>query len=294
MSAREVVVLYSGGTDSTCVAALAAEQGAPRVHLLTFEESATRGTPVPTENVRRLKEKFGSRRFVHRVLGVDWLLRRVSYGRYFRDLRLHGLFMLATPGFSSLSWHARAVLYCLEHGVTESVDGVTRELAHFPGHMESVQAEFRRMYEHFGVRYRSPVREWEVPPDRRFLEQMVVDRHAELSATLEGLVGGGAPAVRSFARTTGSHLHDLGLMPAPDVKGTAHDRAMQHACYPFVLFNMLVFWHWLAWGDYAAYERRIAALLRDKTDDMIADLVDYRRQGLASALGAMERSDPHA
>src|SRR5258708_2807905 len=136
--------------------------------------------------------------------------------------------MLATPGFSSLSWHARTLLYCLEHGVSEAVDGVTRELAHFPGHMESVQAEFRRLYAHFGVRYRSPVRDWDVPPDRRFLEQMVVDRHAELGETLGKVVGGGGPAARPAARTTGRHLHEIGLMPVPDVKGTALDRSMQH------------------------------------------------------------------
>src|SRR5581483_10607856 len=145
------------------------------IHLLTFVETATRGSPLPRANVERLRKRFGADRFEHRVFPIDGLLRYWSYDGYLRSLLRHGFFMLATPGFSALSWHVRSILYCLEHGIKESADGLTRELMHFPGHMDAVIGRIRELYRHFGITYSNPVREWETPVDRQFLDHLIVD-----------------------------------------------------------------------------------------------------------------------
>jgi hypothetical protein len=269
-TAAECAVLYSGGSDSTCVAALMAERFA-RVHLLTFEELATRGSPSPAGNVERLRAEYGAERFVHRLFSVDRLLERVSYERYWRNLRRHGLYLLSTPGFSSLSWHARTVAYCLDHGLAHAADGVTRELQHFPGHLDGVLRLFQGLYAGFGIDYRNPVRDWDVPPDQQFLERLLVSPH-----------GFGPAPEASRARTTGAWLHARGLMPSDNVKGSALDQSMQHACYPFVLFNMFVFWRCLAYGDMAEYERREARLFAEKAETVRGWLEDYRRRGADS------------
>ena len=165
-SLRETAVVFSGGTDSTCAAALAAEQH-DRVHLLTYWEIATAKTIAPSRNIDKLRERFTAVEFVAHFLPVDPLVRHFSYDRYWSTFRRHKALVLATPGYSSLSWHTRTILYCLEHKLTSVSDGLTRELMHFPGHMTEVIELFRELYRSFGIEYTNPVRDWDVPPDRK-------------------------------------------------------------------------------------------------------------------------------
>lgn len=271
MAGAECALLYSGGSDSTCAAALMAERH-ERVHLLTFEDLATRGSPAPSGNVERLRAKYGVERFVHALIPVDRLLERISYERYWANLRRHGLYMAATPGFSSLCWHVRTIAYCLDRGIRHAADGVTREFTHFPGHQDAFLRLARALYADFGITYENPVRDWETPPEKKFLDALVSTHGFEQDA-----------AARP-RRTTGAWLYEHGLMPAPDVKGSHLDQSMQHSCYPFVLFNIFVFWYCLAYRDRAHFERRCAALFADKFAVARGWLEDYRARGPQSTL----------
>ena len=274
MGISECAILYSGGTDSTCVAALLAEQY-DRLHLLTFRELGTRGAPSPSQNVGKLQEKFGREKFHPHLISVDTLLRHISYDRYLWYVSRHGFFMLSTCGFSSLSWHVRTIVYCLDHGIRHAADGLTRELMHFPGHMDGVLVEIRELYGSFGIAYTNPIRNWDVPPDQRFLQRLVVDPH------------GFSPASEvPLSKTSGRYLYEQGLLPHPNVKGSSLDRAMQHACYPFVLFNIFAFWYYLSRHHYADYERRMVRLFQEKIRGLDPLLKEYQRAGRQSALGA--------
>lgn len=252
--AHPVAVLFSGGTDSTCAAALMANTR-PEVHLLTFYEHATRSSPIPTRNIENLKAHFPQVAFIHRLFPIDDLVRHFSYERYLRNIREFGLLVLATPGFSSLSWHTRAIQYCLENGITEVVDGLTRELMHFPGHMDAVIEDIRALYRDFGIIYANPVREWPTPPDQQFIDRVLVNRHEDF------LFG---DTVRKERGTTGQYLFDIGLLPAPNVKGSRMDHAMQHDCYPFALYNIMAFWGVLSASPYELFENKVAAVMREK------------------------------
>ncbi len=164
---NECVVIYSGGTDSTCTAALMAEKY-KKVHLLTFFEKGTEETPSPSKNVARLQKHFGSEKFSHQMLSTDKLVKKISYDHYFRFLLRHRFFMLSTCGFSSLSWHVRTIIYCLENNIMSVADGLTRELMHFPGHMDVIIKEFQKLYQAFGIQYTNPVRDWDTPRDHSF------------------------------------------------------------------------------------------------------------------------------
>lgn len=277
MGAQECAILYSGGTDSTCVAALLAQQY-DHSHLLTYEELGTRGAPSPRRNVEALQEKFGRGKFSHHLMSIDALLRYISYDQYLRYLIRHGLFVLSTPGFSSLSWHVRTIVYCLDHGIDHVADGLTRELMHFPGHMDGVLKEIRQLYESFDIDYTNPIREWDVPPDQRFVERLVVNPHGFVPSADDS----GAPP----EKTSGRYLYDVGLMPHPNVKGSALDRLMQHACYPLVLFNIFAFWYYLSRHEYADYEQRMVNLFRQKIVDMKRLLDEYKRVGAQSTLAS--------
>lgn len=250
---KECAVLFSGGTDSTCAAALCAEQF-DKVHLLTFFEKATQKSPIPRDAVRRLTEKYGADRFIHKVFNTDLLVRRLSYEKYIKNLSQHGFFLLSTPGFSSLSWHLSALKYCLDHGIQAVRDGMTKELMHLPGHMPGVRQLLSDFYGRFDISFGSPVIEWDVPPDQRFLDRLIVDRHGFANS----------PNLQSSAATTGAWLYDRGLAPNPNVKGSLFDRLEQHDCYPYIVYNMFVFWLYAPLFGMKSFEEGVIKLMQEK------------------------------
>jgi hypothetical protein len=252
---EKVCLLYSGGSDSTCVAALAA-RNAKSIHLLTFSEMATRNSPLPTENTNLLKARYPLTEFLSFHYDIDPMVRFFSYENYLTGLWKHGMLILATCAYSSLAWHVETIRHCRKQGITTVQDGLTRELMHFPGHMDEVIEEFRKLYASFGIAYTNPVREWQVPPDQQFIDQVIVNSHAS-----EYFLG---DTNRSGRKTTGQFLYSEGIFPSPNVKGSRWDFLHQHECYPFALYNILTFWHFLAFTSYPDYCQRVASLVSDK------------------------------
>lgn len=125
---------------------------------------------------------------------------------------------------------------------------------HFPGHMTSVILGFKKLYESHNINYENPVREWDTPPDRQFIDQVIINRHAEYSLT---------DAFVQNRKTTGKYLFSLGILPSENVKGTKLDFNMQHDCYPYVLYNILVFFWYLPWMHYSLFEMRILEIMQD-------------------------------
>ncbi len=275
--AGRAALLYSGGTDSTCAAALFAERF-EEVHLLTFYEHATRNSPTPSTNVGRLQKRFPSVQFLHRTISVDGLVRFFWYERYLSLFRKFGYLVLATPGFSSLSWHVRTITYCLEHDITHVADGLTRELMHFPGHMDAVVEIWRELYKHFGITYENPVRDWQTPPDHQFIDQVLVNRHDG-----EFFLGDRSTAQN---KTTGQYLFAQGIFPHPDLKGSRLDFNMQHDCYPFSLYNVLAFWGHLAREPYPVFEEHIRRLMAEKAR-VARTLLEEHQRGTGDALTLM-------
>ena len=272
-----VAVLFSGGTDSTCTAVLMAPTHT-EVHLLTFHEHATRFSPEPRANVLLLQKHFPQTIFHHQMFSVDSLVRHLCYERYIRNVAKHGLLALANPGFSALSWHIRTIVYCLEHDITKVVDGLTRELMHFPGHMDAVVAEIRLLYRKFGIIYENPVREWHTPPDQQFIDKVIVNRHEDF------LFGDWQ---HGSERTTGRYLFELGLFPSPNIKGSSIDFSMQHDCYPFSLYNIIAFWGYLSVEPYPLFCDRIARIMQEKIASAKQLIEEYRALGERSHMDVL-------
>lgn len=226
---NKCAILFSGGTDSLCTAALACEKF-EEVHLLTFFEKATEASPVPEENFLKLKAKYPAVKLYHSVISTDSLVRFLSYHDYFRSLVKFHFLNLATPGLSSLSWHISTIHYCRKNAINTVFDGMTKELLHLPGHMPEIRELFESLYYENQMAFSSPVMSWDVPPDQRFMDKLIVDRH--------GFTINAKPQVR----TTGQWLYEKGLLPHPNIKGSLFDQRTQHDCYPFVVYNMLFFW----------------------------------------------------
>lgn len=278
-SPDSALLLFSGGTDSTCAAALLAERFS-ELHLRTYFERGTARSPLPTGNAAKLRAHFPSLRFPHEAISTDCLVRAIAYHRYLSRLARHRLYVLATPGFSTLSWHVRTIVECRRLGVKYAADGLTRELMHFPGHMDTVLPHFRALYARFDITYENPVREWQIPRDQQFLDRLLVDRH--------GFVLDGVTPTKP-ARTTGQYLFEKGIFPHPNVKGSAYDREMQHDCYPFVLYNIFAFWQVMSRRTEAEFSGRMGEIFGELSAVAGDWLEEYFERGAASFLaGALE------
>jgi hypothetical protein len=269
-SPNKCVVVFSGGTDSTCVASLMAKKY-DEIHLLTFFEEGTKDEPFLIDNVNKLKKKYPSVKFKHYVCSTDNLVRLISYNKYFYFFRKFGLLNMATPSFSSISWHIRTMAYCLDNDIKHVVDGLTNELVQLPGHMSGVIEVFRGTYQKFNINYQNPVRDWEIPEDQQFLDRIIVDQHGFFFPSEEK---------DKPERTTGQYLFDEGIFPHPNIKGSKYDQQMQHDCYQFVLYNILAFWFYLNFMSYEKFMQKVSHFVAAKIEFLIPFLNDPKRSSL--------------
>ncbi len=248
---ESLAILYSGGTDSTCVAALMAESYR-RIHLLTFDRSGFHQIQNTRLGAQRLIERFPEVHFEHRILKIDRIFNRLAFKAYLPRLRRFGLRMLQNCTFCALANHFRTLHYCLEHGIRVVADGATRELRFLPSHMVQPIERMRSLYAEYGIEYLTPVYDFDIPREIDFFDKLRMEKDGQ-----EGV------EVEPQQNTTGRHLHELGLLPSENIKGSALDRRLQYRCFQYVLHNMVA--HVVMRGpeDYPRYEREILEVYED-------------------------------
>jgi hypothetical protein len=90
-------------------------------------------------------------------------------------------------------------------------------------------------------------------------------------------------------KTTGTYLHDLGIMPSENIKGSSIDRKFQYRCFQYILHNLVAFCVYLpAKGrDYTSYEHEILRVYEDGIrllEPLLDDLAAGKRSGALQAL----------
>jgi hypothetical protein len=277
---RQVAVLYSGGTDSTLVACQAAEAFGT-VHLLTYQRLGMFALEHSERNVAALKERYGTDRIVRPPrYTVDKLFRHVSYEHFLPDLlRFRGQ-LLTTCGLCKLAMHLRTLAYCVENDVGTVWDGANKHMTIFPMQMAPVLDRLRQLYASAGIRYENPVFDYDD------------DQGIDFGSFLWGLSPErGQVTEGSQARTTGRELYERGLLPQPDVKGTAYDKTIQGRCYQFALFNLWARWYALERYDMDEYRRRSERYYGVKLDRCQAMVDEFLANPSRSCLGRLvERS----
>ncbi len=165
---REVSLLFSGGVDSTTAALLLAERY-DRVHLLTYCNGYGHYRIERTrKRVEELRRHCGDR-FVHVVGSVRPLFERMLPDPL-AEYRRHRSGFIWCLG-CKMAMHTQAILYDLEHGITEAADGSSQSTGEMVEQMLLSVCLIREMYEEHGIAYRTPVytfpREREVGELRR-------------------------------------------------------------------------------------------------------------------------------
>lgn len=260
-SGDSVAILFSGGTDSTLTAALL-QKNFKVVHLVTYDRFGFHSTNNTSTQVEMLKKKYGEDRFIHTYHNVDKLFKYISYENYFNNLIKHGLFNLSTCGLCKLSMHVRTIKYCLDNNIKYVADGANQAMSMEPAQMKSVINELRNMYLHFNINYFNPVFEMAGPADEGFIEKSNLQ-------IIKSSFNNMSPAQMPPTLTPGHKLHQLGLAPSPNVKGTDYDRKRQPRCFQFILFNIFAIKYFLATKTYKQYTEMTTKYYKDKIRHMV-------------------------
>jgi hypothetical protein len=126
MESSSVCIQFTGGKDSTLLAALMAQQF-EHIHLLSFRNSLIVDLENISVNVQKLEQIFGQGRFFHSVIDNESLLKHLYTGRWLRDIRKYKTYAANNVCSSCrLSMISHTIVYCLSHNVAYVRDGANR------------------------------------------------------------------------------------------------------------------------------------------------------------------------
>ncbi len=279
MRDKKIVILFSGGTDSTLTSALMAEKF-KRIYLITYSRFGLFAINNSKTNVEKLRDKFKNIYFSHHIIKVNKLFNYVSYEHYFHHLIKHRFFLLSTCGLCKLAMHIRTVIFCLKNDVVEVCDGANKNMRLFPDQMASVMQETRKMYAHFGINYTSPVFEFGQPDVNGFNDRLRQER-------ISPLIEKKGAFDKTKKNTTRYKLFEFDLMPSENVKGSKIDQKMQPRCFQFILFRIFAQWYYLPNHTYNEYEQASLQFFKEKIDFFTALIDDFIKKNNKSKLFRM-------
>ena len=260
----DLVVLFSGGSDSTYTAYRMSERY-ERIHLLTFSRPGIGDVSKSEINFQRLQRKLGEDRVFHYYFPVDRLYRYFSYGHYLKDLWRFGFLNLSTCGLCKLAMHARAMLFCIEHGYTDICDGANINMYVFPAQIERCMDEIRGAYTRYGVRYFNPFYHLE---DRKC---MLGDGYVKESTRL---------------------LHEVGVLTTEELDEAARsfvnlDRRIQATCSDNKIFFIMTYGYYLPAKGFKRYLERNIQFYQCKMARFVALVDGHLSEPAGSRLGKL-------
>ena len=243
---NELVLLFSGGTDSTYAAVLMQEKYR-NIHLVTYDRFGFLNTENSLSSAEAIQNKFGMEKFSHRIINIDALFKKVSYNSYVRDLLKYRFFVLLTCGLCKLAMHWQTIIYCLENNIKEVCDGSNQEMGTDPSQNENILKEMKLLYDEFGIVYFNPIFY-----DAREVREKTV--------------------------------FDLGLSPVQHPKWTRFSWEKQHYCtqeYLFIKFFDYACTNWN--GQYVReranrYEEKMLEYHREKRNFLREQIYRYLRE----------------
>ena len=236
---EEASVLFSGGSDSTLVAALSCMQF-KKVHLLTFHHSAMSFSDKSKVNVKRLGEKFGKDKIAHRLIDIEGIFQKLYYSNYLRDLKRLGAFLApATCNVCQLAMHTQTIIYNLENNLGFARDGYKKEKEHIYIIMAREGIELIKvLYREYGIDYDNPVYD---------------------------------------VLRTDWELYDLGITPRRNVKFPRErlNYEAQHSCYHGILTNAYLVGYYYplhreASGRWIEYFKEKVKVAKNYIDDYLS------------------------
>ena len=270
----DIVVLFSGGTDSTLAAALCAEKFR-KVRLVTYSRMGIASVENSRINAESLMEKFGKEKISHEIINVDELFKHISYENFLKNLFKHGFMNLSTCGLCKLSMHVRTVKYCVDNEVKFVCDGANSGMTMFPDQMKPVIEKLQEMYKLFGIRYENPVFDFDPPEEKGFIDHEYTQILAnKIKQDSDFDKRDAKEEAKESKITAGQLLYQMKLAPAPNVKGSEYDRKRQPRCFQFILFSIFANKYFLNDRSYEDYQRSTLSFFSEKIETVTKLLQD--------------------
>jgi 7-cyano-7-deazaguanine synthase in queuosine biosynthesis len=151
---QEVVVLFSGGRDSSLAACLLANCGTD-VHLLTTFNGASVKGDLAKYRHEELREAFPKQIKKHVTINSFSLFRRIALANIEEDFAKYKNNLILVG--DALATHTEALLYCLTNRITTIASGYTTYERDFPEQMPEVIELTREFVESYKLSYITPV-----------------------------------------------------------------------------------------------------------------------------------------
>ncbi|HYF40508.1 MAG TPA: hypothetical protein VD930_12515 [Gemmatimonadales bacterium] len=235
-----VLVMFSGGSDSTLTASLLSELH-PVVHLVTYEHKAMSFASKSQLAVENLRKAHGADRFVYSLLDINSFMARIFFRPLPQDLRKYGTYALPMCcGSCKLSMHVRSILYCYEHGIRYAADGSNAELSElFPEQMKPVLELYRQLYQRYGIEYTNPVFDVSRSDHQLFDRGVTTKRDYKTEHVVYTNQHSCAAGVMLYGFTLGVGLPLLGTSAKKDVATRYIADKIEHFCVPFLDAELL-------------------------------------------------------
>lgn len=272
MALSEAIVLYSGGTDSTLTASMLSKQF-DRIHLITYDRFGIFEVENSQNNAKKLQEKYGEEKFVHKIINFDKIFQKIAYKKYLKNMAKYGFMNLSVCGLCKLSMHVMTVVYCLENDIKYVADGANKGMEIFPAQMDVVLDELREMYLEFGIEYTNPVFNYNPPPEKGHIKD---ENMALLKSQIQNEKKQEPVQVEGLERTTGEMLFDEGLAPIQNIKGSRYDQKRQPRCFQFMLFSLYVNKWYLPGHTMEEYKGETLEYFKSKIDESKELLTEFK------------------
>lgn len=153
MSKQSIVVMYSGGLDST-LQAYRLGQKYQEVHLLTFDLSLTIGVEKSRKNIENIARACPNSKIIHHIINIDPT--RKNFWKHFCE-DYFTYCQGTSPAILCLSCKmamlTETIRYCLKHGIHEISNGLTGTQSDHPEHLPEIINRFTKAMESYGISF---------------------------------------------------------------------------------------------------------------------------------------------
>ncbi|MBL7056146.1 hypothetical protein ISS07_04495 [Candidatus Woesearchaeota archaeon] len=244
---RSILVHFSGGSDSTLTAALAAEEF-DKVYLITYTRGSFIGIKDTEISFKKLVQVYGKNKFIKlKPCKIGRWYKKLAYQNYSKNVMKFKTANVCPCGPCKLSFHWHSIIYCLNNNIKFIADGTVPYMSIYPDQNKRIIGKvLKDFYKSFGIDYLNPV--------------------------------------YNIGQNVEKVLYDKGISSLPLIRGTQEDR--QVYCGEQVSFAFFVKYFKTTYGM-EKYENSLSGLYKEKIDFMkktVQEYIDNKKNSIIESM----------
>lgn len=269
---KKAVILFSGGTDCTLVAAQVAKQrDFNEIILLTYEVPVSCLDSNSKKNIPSLQKAFPDVIFTHVMIPVEDILDKVITKKKFHFVIKHGLIEASLCLHCRLAMHVRTIMYCLDNDIQDVFDGSNITMALWVDQTNQGIEMVDYLYKVFGIVIKHPV--------FNYIGDDLFDLVKYLSKDdLKGVVN----------KSTSHELYEMKIIENKDHKSDyLTSYRTQPVCLGVVMSLLHSLGYSLAFRSYKEFNQKALNWYQEKTKLFEKLLLEYQANRQYSELGKL-------